>query len=781
MKRVKKEKTKQSKQKTIPKTNKKVKRNSIIQKFFLSLKGEGWFYISMLLISTGLFLFFGLSHLGKQIYTDEPVLWYPWIEEFGYALKSLDFSTIKKPYNYPGLPVIALGSLLTVGKTFSAIPAEQFHEYLFLMKSPIVVFNFLTLFIIYFFSKKLWNKDTALLTIVLIALHPLIIAFSQHTQGDTTLWNTFFISLLSYFIYLKSGKIKYILITAFFFALAVLSKFTGMLLYPLFFIFLYGEYLFVKLSRKDFVKRAKGLLGIYLILPVFVFILYPLAWSAPILSLKSTYLHYTISRINPIFPIAAILLYAEVAFLKGRFSEKLKRLPLLKISFVLSIVLFLLSTVFGILSSKFSVLQGGGQSVFGGVHVKDYLSTTSQISRSLNAVLPWYIFGGLAAIIIKRLVSKSKAQYTRFVVYFLFSALVFSLGAVLGGYQVWVKYALFLIPMFAAAFALLFTNAFPKSKFLLPVFIVLAVVEVISVYPTYFSYRNRFLPLQNSNQYDGNYGGYELAQKANALPGSDTLKILSDTYGFMYFFRGQNSVIAQQITEQQLMQFDYVFLSSFGKREKTAWGMIPYSLRLLYEMPIDSAKFKIGSLKYYAKLVDVSKLENKISPENYYDPDFYVDLSENNSICFWIKSLPDSSSEIISLSRTADDNIKFLLSGNTLSTQFDGTNILSSEIVPSKWQHICWISKNKEKGNQRELYINGKKTDSKFVKNLGLDIKGIFMNMKFKGEIQDFRIYNKPLTNSQRQAIYNEGEIITEAKLKADGLAFAPVRHYTKQ
>ncbi len=35
------------------------------------------FYTLLLIMSGLLFLFFGLSHLGKHVYTDEPVLWYP--------------------------------------------------------------------------------------------------------------------------------------------------------------------------------------------------------------------------------------------------------------------------------------------------------------------------------------------------------------------------------------------------------------------------------------------------------------------------------------------------------------------------------------------------------------------------------------------------------------------------------------------------------------------------------------------------------------------------------
>ena len=785
MKRVKKQKQ------SIPEVNGKIKTatpspfvsmNNILKKIEQAIINEGIFNIGILLLSSMLFLFFSLSHLGKHIYTDEPVLWYPWISNFGEALQSFDFSSIKKPYNYPGMPVIGLGSILTSGMKPSLIPAEEFHNYLFLMKSPIVVFNFFSLFIIYIFVKKIWNKETALLTTVLISLHPLIITFSQHTQGDSTLWNTFIITLLSFFLYLKSNKKRYILITAFFFALTVLSKFFGLILYPLLFIFLYSEYIFKNISREQFTKSITGLFTIYALLLLFVFILYPLTWDNPGLVLKTTFTNRTINVINPYFPLFVILLIAEVVFLKGKVSQYIRNKKSLNIIFYITMGVFFINIIYGIFSKYTDIFTGKGRIYFGGVKVKDYLTTINQFTESLNYIIPWYVFLGILAIIVYSFIKKKNFTQKNYIIYIIFIIFSFAGSAVVGHYQIWGKYLLFLVPLIFLGFAILFTDRFKSQKILTPLILIIAVVEIISVFPTYFSYKNNFLPFQNSNIYDGNYGGYEIAQKANNLKEAHKLRVLSDTYGFMYFFKGKNELINANTTEKQLLNFDYAFLSSFGKTEKTAWNMVPYSLRILYDKPLDSAKFYLGNDKQFVKLIKIPTSKYKYVPNNYFDTDFYINFSRNRSISFWVMpSDTDTLTSIISIARSKQDQLFIKSQRNKIITIYNDKNINEVEILTDRMTHIVWINKKTKTGYERLLFVNGQKAANTKHNYLGETIKGIFINTQYPGIIQDIRIYGDELNYNKIQAIYNSGIITNERILIADEEEFAPIRHYTKK
>lgn len=744
------------------------------------IKEEGIFNISVLIISTFLFLFFSFSHLGKHVYTDEPVLWYPWIEQFGQALKSFNFSEIKTPYNYPGLPVIALGSILTAGKNITEVPAEEFHNYLFLMKSPIVAFNFISLFLIYFLSSKLWNKKIAILTTVLIALHPLIIAFSQHTQGDTTLWNTFFITITSFFIYVKSGKSRYIFITALFFAITVLSKFFGLILYPLLFIFLYFEYLFMKISKEEFVKYIKGLLGIYVLLPVFVFIIYPVCWHNPYLALKTTYLNSEINIINPLFPIIAIALIAEVVFFKGVISKYLRNKKFLNTVFYSIISLFFGILIYGIVSKYTNIFEGKGQVYFGGVKVKDYITTINQFAETLNYIIPWYIFIGIFAVFIHILYKKNNLEGKNFIIYMLLTIFSFAAAAIVGNFQIWGKYLLFLLPLIYLGFALVFTNSFKNQKILIVLIAAIAVIEIITVYPTYFSYNNNFLPLQNRNVYNGNYGGFELAEQINKVDGSDTLNILSDTFGFLYYFKGNSGLVNRETSEKKLNEYDYAFLSSFGKREKTAWNMVPYSLRLLYEQPLDSAEFHLGDKNQFVKLVKIPKQKYKFVPKGYFDTDFYINFKKNRCISFWVKpSYLDTLSSILKLAYAKNDYLSINSYKNIINTTYNRKKILYTNISTKNMIHIVWMNYKTKKGCERVLFINGIMADKKAHCYLGKYIKGIFINTNYNGEIRDVRVYDKVLSNNEILAIYNLGEITNEEILTANNNKFAPVRHYT--
>ena len=136
-------------------------------------------------------------------------------------------------------------------------------------------------------------------------------------------------------------------------------------------------------------------------------------------------------------------------------------------------------------------------------------------------------------------------------------------------------------------------------------------------------------------------GGYELAQKANQIPGAGKLKVLSDYHGFGHFFIGKNFYMTQRevMTNNYLKQFDYLCLSSSGRAQKEQWHWMTTPLRQYYEQPIDGAVFHIGSLERgYFKLVKVDKKREDLSIPGCFDPNFFVCLAKPLSIGFWLRT-----------------------------------------------------------------------------------------------------------------------------------------------
>jgi len=755
--------------------------------FYIFYK-EGWYYSVTLLITTGLYLLFSLSHLGKFIYTDEPVLWlFNWIPQYWEAIKTGNWDIMKQTLTYPAIPVLFFGGLFSHNLNISDFPPEIFDQYLFWIKSPVIFFNYITLFVIYFLVRKMWDKNYAILVTGLIALHPLIISFSQHTQGDTTLWNCFVITFLFYNLYLKNGGIKYILLTSLFFALSVLSKFSGILLYPLLFIFLYFQYIVKTITREQFIDKFKGLMLIYLAFFIFVFILFPACWTDLKYLFNSTFNHLTLKSINLIFIIFAIILVLEVVF-KGFLSGKLRQyfnfnklvVWILSLSVVVSILFVLINNYSN--QIYFSPKDAG---VFGDVIVKNFQSSLYWAFQTLTEIMPWFFYAGIAVAIIFGIIKKTEFS-TTYINLLLITFLSFFIGSALNSFQMWAKYQVFIIPIYSLLFALMIIPLLKNyKKIIISLFLLLMLGETLSSYPNYFFYKNRFIPMDfiNQSQVDGNYGGYELAQILNKIPGSDTLKVLSDTFGFMYFFKGENQVIEKAMTFDQIKEFDYLYLTTFGYVEKTSWALVPYGLLKYYEQDLDSAFAYFGNKQSYAKIIKVDKNFEKFLPENAFDTEFYFDLKTNNSLAFWVKPFTNTHNEIFIIGHNENDEI-FISADSTgiFSGYNNSVTIKNDTLILNNWQHVTWINELiGDSTSKRKLYYNGVLVSDTIIKRNGNPVKGIFINSKFAGQINDIRIFRDVLTDKQIQVIYNNGVITTEPVLKDGEKEFYPIRHFTIQ
>ncbi len=93
---------------------------------------------------------------------------------------------------------------------------EIFEWYLFIWRLPIVLFSAGMLLLVYLYSNRLFGKMFAVLATALIAFHPILMGISQIVNPDATLWSTSLLAFLTFFLYIKENKFRYVLLTGIF-------------------------------------------------------------------------------------------------------------------------------------------------------------------------------------------------------------------------------------------------------------------------------------------------------------------------------------------------------------------------------------------------------------------------------------------------------------------------------------------------------------------------------------------------------------------------------------
>jgi len=571
-----------------------------------------WNFIGILLISF-IFLGFGLYRLGKHFTSDELIFLYN-IPNFYKGILEGDWA---KTYiiDKPAVITSILSGIPELIKSFREYSPAEFEKYLFLWRLPTVLFNFLSLFIIYSFLKKLTNKNYALLTIGLIAFTPLIIGMTQIINADATLWNTNFLALLALFLYFTNSQKKYIIYSGVFLGLACLSKYSAKLLYIVFFSFCYLEYLFRRFNTKEFSQKLLGLSLIYLISVGVFFILWPYCWiDIRIVWYKTVELAFS----NMPFLAFVVITVVEAVFLKGRFSQLIiSKINIRKwfIIFFNALVLTLFLTLlyyYTISDEAFPLLKYGGRQ-WEKPFIPTFFGNMHSIVWGTNIPTLFAILLFLSISLFKKGRIKI-GENLNILVYFILYVILFNLGAAMKGVSVSGRYQITLFPCLSLITAIIYINFTSRTKIITLVLLIVSLIDIMLVMPhNYITYNNKLYFNYSGPGYSGphltwGFGGYEIAQKANTLQNARNLKVLSDYVGFGVFFIGQNERANRRMTNKYIKQFDYLCLTSVGKSFIESWGGMTYPALQYYNQPIDSAIFHIGNEKCgYVKLVKVDK------------------------------------------------------------------------------------------------------------------------------------------------------------------------------
>ncbi len=766
-------------------------RGPVPRSFMSWIRSDSFYYSCGLLIVCGVFLGFALVHLGKFITTDETVWLHVRVQQYWHGLLTGDF---EKTF-VSGHPGIILSILAGISGPFIRIEDYTpltIENYLFWWRMPGLVFNLFSLILIYKFIKELTDKNHALLVTGLIAFTPVILGMSKIPNSDSYVWNTGFISILTFLLYLRTDCPRHVLYCGVSFGMSLLSKFAAASLYLFFFSYLYIGYLSNQYEREAFLKKSIGFLKVLLISWGVFALLLPATLLNPRLIYEKT-LGLMGDNIWNIF-ILLIIIYSEALVFKGRASGYIRSkikfpvlinaavgLPLLGVSaFLLYHRLFSDDPLYWM---TIKIVRGHGE----------FLPTLMQSMRallkeiSIPTLISLFVFTAIACFPFAR--KKFKEDYY-WITVMLLSTVVYKVGSSMKGIVSGGRYDILLFPMLAFASGGFYLRLFPKPKIVIPALLMIALVDIILLAPvSYLDYSNDKYFKERGPYYSWGMGGYELAQQANHLPEARSLKVLSDYHGFGHFFVGKNNYMNNKtvLTNSYLKKFDYLCLSSSGKNQKEQWHWMTRDLKRYYQEPLADAALSVGSMERgYVKLVKVHKDRDDLSVPGTYDHQFFVCLAQPLSMGFWLRTGANESGHPVYIGESFQEGIslRWLNDKETaiIELQYNDQDTLRASVPnDGQWHHVLFYQSGGYAGAEVGFYVDGLFQSSFALSEEESDIEKVFINKNFSDRIQDIRIYDAVLSKKQVNAIYNNGTILLQKELSDGHESFKPVMHFVVQ
>ncbi len=244
-----------------------------------------------------------LPMLGHDIFNTDVWKWKSRIFDFGTGIFTLNFEKTIQRY-HPGVTLMWIGSFAVKVYNFGyelifkiPPPDNSIHTIFqlhFMQKFFIVLAIGFTLFFVFYVVKQLFSLKYALLTLLMMSLEPFYVGLTRvvHLEG---LMSTFMIaSFVAFYMYIRNSHMrKYIILSAFFGALAILTKTSALFLLPMMALILVCERI-PDFSRGLNLKNSINYILVnFLTWLVFVLIffiaLWPAMWTMPQQALSTLY------------------------------------------------------------------------------------------------------------------------------------------------------------------------------------------------------------------------------------------------------------------------------------------------------------------------------------------------------------------------------------------------------------------------------------------------------------------------------------------------------------
>lgn len=500
---------------------------------------------------------------------------------------------------------------------------------------PLLIFNGLFSLFLFFLVRKLTKNDwIALLTAGFILLSPILLGISQIINPDALLWLFAFSSLVSFLIFLEDPSWKYALSAGFFFGLALLSKYSSIILLPFLFavlvIYLIRNVREMEVERiaGEIKKRAWGYLAIifgallvyavllpdnlvnfnhfmkgglgfrgmqYFFLSIFAVDLLLIADArfgrARVLRMMSVRLGWAEKYFRLLVSAALLIIFAAVCLNGMLASDPLK---LFRYPFDAPV-----STVFHNMAAwKIFLMQ--------------FLPLVFSVSPLVLLALGWTWINSF----------RKGARYDWLVFVLSFFVLTVIAASMNQKVILSVRYSIMLYP---AVFLLAAIGAeellqLDKRKVLpgagiFAAIVIFLLISLAGSQPFYFNYSNFLLAKNHSISDAWGYGGYEAAQYLNDLPGGGDLNILADYNGACVFINGDchaNKVTIEGLLSNvekkgEIYSFDYLVST---RRGRMLGNRLWKDLNVQYDLVLEK-EFRInGDPSNFVRIYKVSIKNN---------------------------------------------------------------------------------------------------------------------------------------------------------------------------
>ncbi len=549
-------------------------------------------FLGLILVS---YFAFGLYHVTQFITADEHYWVYERIPQYWKAIAEHKW---KKTFinDKPGVSlalVSGIGYFLHPDSTkhceqnddkFYTCKTDETETLYFAFRLPILLINGVLLILCFFLISKLTNSWIALWSTMLIALSPILLGISQIVNPDALLWSFGSIGIFSFLVVLKYPEKKYIALAALFTGLALLSKYTAIILLP-FYLLLITAYFLIAPDEELPTPRATLLRQLFSFSIIAIVALGILCFFLPAILLNPKTLGLFFATIPDKTPplIAAsvplILFLIDTCFFHSRFLIKLRAFCRKHLHFAFVIpAFFLFLFTFVILTRHLFPdwniftqipfdIKNITNSRYYGIPLNTFQSFLLEWSPLVFSLTPITLFG-LGNLWIHTLRSKNN-QYLFLSSLLPLLILIYISILLHSNILATVRYTILLYPIFSVLAALGFWHIakrfakYPLSKLLITALIFIAsVVSIIFIRPFYFNYTNLLLPQKIIINDAWGYGGYEAAQYLNTLPNAKNSAIWSDYYGVCEFFVGR--CLTAYTFDKEKIKPDYYVLTRRG-------------------------------------------------------------------------------------------------------------------------------------------------------------------------------------------------------------------------
>jgi len=482
------------------------------------------------------------------------------------------------------------GELAPLSKT---VKAEKIFMY---FRLPLLMFCGLFSLVFYYLIKKLTqNNWIALFSSTLMLTSPILLGMSQMVNPDALLWIFVLATILSFQIYLNEESKKYAWLAMVFFGLAMLTKYSSVILFPFLFVMILAHFMyhFSDWPQALFAKKIFTYCKAYVLIALGALLLFALllpdSFVEPRNFFKTTIGFSGMPVTLEFISVLIAVMMADAALNSGNIAQKIFSTvaPFLKKWFGRAICFLLAAGAMVILANAWIpgdmlglhrlAFDNASKSIFrtsGLLHMHVFLLEYVPLVFSTVPLV-------LAATIgmwIKSMWKKSEHDQLIFILSLFIVA--FYAANIVQQLRLDIRYSIVLYPMVCvlAAIALydLFSLETKKCAFRIGLFAAVVLFGIISIWrvtPYYFNYTSDLLPEQYAIADGWGYGGYDAAQYLNSMPNASKLSIWSDYNGVCLFFSGTCS--ANMLTMKTMLanaqkrdeakpHFDYFVTSRRG-------------------------------------------------------------------------------------------------------------------------------------------------------------------------------------------------------------------------